>query len=69
GLPEHIFDNSTGLRTRSYWGNFIGVIVAVPANFLFNKLWTFRNKGPKGSSDSEGQAADVVPKIETEEPK
>ena len=39
-LPEHIFDNSTGLRTRSYWGNFIGVMLAVPSNFLFNKLWT-----------------------------
>ena len=69
GLPEDIFDNSTGLRTRSYWGNFIGVIVAVPANFLFNKLWTFRNKGPKGAGGSEGHAADVAPKTETEEPK
>lgn len=69
GLPEDIFDNSTGLRTRSYWGNFIGVIVAVPANFLFNKLWTFRNKGPKGAGGSEGHATDVAPKTETEEPK
>lgn len=42
-LPHDFFDNSTGLRTRAYWGNFIGVIVAVPANFLFNKLWTFRS--------------------------
>ena len=42
-LPHDIFDNSTGLRTRAYWGNFIGVILAVPANFLFNKLWTFRS--------------------------
>lgn len=41
-LPESFFDDSTGLRTKAYWGNFIGVIVAVPANFLFNKLWTFR---------------------------
>lgn len=48
-LPHDIFDNSTGLRTRAYWGNFIGVILAVPANFLFNKLWTFRSK-PRESS-------------------
>ena len=41
-LSDEIFDNSTGFRTKVYWGNFIGVIVAVPANFLFNKLWTFR---------------------------
>ncbi|MDC7104005.1 GtrA family protein [Corynebacterium falsenii] len=47
-LPADIFNDSTGLRTRVYWGNFIGVIVAVPANFLFNKLWTFRAKPAKG---------------------
>ncbi|XSE52027.1 GtrA family protein [Corynebacterium auriscanis] len=47
-LPRDIFDSSSGLRTPSYWGNFIGVMVAVPANFLFNKLWTFR-----GSNKSE----------------
>lgn len=41
-LPSDIFNDSTGLRTKAYWGNCIGVIVAVPANFLFNKLWTFR---------------------------
>ncbi|AEI10463.1 putative membrane protein [Corynebacterium resistens DSM 45100] len=47
-LPREIFDSSTGFRRPDYWGNFIGVMVAVPANFLFNKLWTFR-----GSSKSE----------------
>lgn len=41
-LSDEVFDGSTGFRTKAYWGNFIGVIVAVPANFLFNKLWTFR---------------------------
>ncbi len=46
-LPPEIFDGSTGLRTRAYWGNFIGVMVAVPANFLFNKLWTFRGAREK----------------------
>lgn len=46
-LSPEIFDGSSGLRTRAYWGNFIGVIVAVPANFLFNKLWTFRGAHEK----------------------
>ncbi|MEL4154891.1 GtrA family protein [Corynebacterium bovis] len=41
-LPVDVFDNSTGLRTRTYWGNFIGVVAALPVNFLLNKVWTFR---------------------------
>lgn len=49
-LPRDVFDYSTGLRNPTYWGNFIGVMVAVPANFLFNKLWTFR-----GSNKSEAE--------------
>ena len=41
-LPEHIFDDSSGLRTRCYWANLIGVLLGTPANFLINKIWTFR---------------------------
>lgn len=41
-LPEEIFDDSTGFRTRSYWGSFIGTLVAMPVNFIINKFWTFR---------------------------
>lgn len=41
-LPEHIFDDSSGLRTRFYWANLIGVLLGTPANFLINKIWTFR---------------------------
>ena len=48
-LSRSIWDDSTGLRTRAYWGNFIGVVVAIPANFLFNKLWTFRH--PPGAGE------------------
>lgn len=44
GLPEHIFDDSTGLRTKSYWAQAISIIVAMPINFVINKLWTFRSK-------------------------
>lgn len=42
-LSTEVFDGSTGLRTPEYWGNFIGVMFAIPANFIFNKLWTFRS--------------------------
>lgn len=69
GLPEDIFDNSTGLRTRSYWGNFIGVMVAVPANFLFNKIWTFRNKGPKPAEERQETGVQKNPDSDPEEPK
>ena len=41
-LPEHSFDDSSGLRTRFYWANLIGVLLGTPANFLINKIWTFR---------------------------
>ncbi|AGS34522.1 hypothetical protein B841_05245 [Corynebacterium maris DSM 45190] len=41
-LPDEIFDNSTGLRTKFYWAAAISVIVAMPVNFVINKLWTFR---------------------------
>ncbi|MDO5731703.1 GtrA family protein [Corynebacterium sphenisci] len=44
-LPPEIFDDSTGLRTRFYWANLIGVLLGTPANFLINKLWTFRARG------------------------
>lgn len=47
-LPEDVFDDSTGLRTKFYWASAISILVSMPVNFLINKFWTFR-KGPKGS--------------------
>ncbi|MGO1949039.1 MAG: GtrA family protein [Mycobacteriaceae bacterium] len=41
-LSREIWDGSTGLRDPIYWGNLLGVCVAIPVNFLFNKVWTFR---------------------------
>ena len=43
-LPTHIFDDSSGFRTRVYWANLIAIVVAMPVNFVFNKLWTFRRR-------------------------
>lgn len=43
-LPRDIFDGSTGFRRPFYWANFISILVAMPVNFVVNKLWTFRGK-------------------------
>lgn len=43
-LPSDIFDDSSGLRNKSYWANAISIVVAMPINFVINKLWTFRSK-------------------------
>lgn len=43
-LPPEIFDDSTGFRTKFYWASAISIIVAMPINFVINKLWTFRSK-------------------------
>lgn len=40
-LPDHIFDDSTGLRTKSYWAQALATLIATPVNFIINKLWTF----------------------------
>lgn len=42
-LPSDIFDDSTGFRTKYYWANILGLIVATPVSFIVNKLWTFRS--------------------------
>ena len=46
-LPTDILDDSSGLRTKFYWASAISILVAMPVNFVINKLWTFR--GPKVS--------------------
>ncbi|QPK80296.1 GtrA family protein [Corynebacterium lizhenjunii] len=43
-LPTDVFDDSSGLRNRGYWANMFSIIVAMPINFIINKLWTFRSK-------------------------
>jgi putative flippase GtrA len=40
-LPESVFDNSTGFRTRLYWAQLIVIAVTTPVSFVLNKLWTF----------------------------
>lgn len=40
-LPTSVFDDSTGFRTRLYWGQLIAIAVVTPVSFLLNKVWTF----------------------------
>ncbi len=40
-LPESVFDNSTGFRTRLYWAQLIVIAVVTPVSVVLNKLWTF----------------------------
>ena len=42
-LPAHIFDDSSGIRTRFYWATLVSIMVAMPVNFVINKFWTFRS--------------------------
>lgn len=49
-LPDDIFDDSTGLRTKFYWAAGISTLIAMPVNFIINKLWTFRK--PKAARSS-----------------
>ncbi len=41
GLPTSVLDDSTGLRTRLYWGQLIVIALVTPLSFVINKLWTF----------------------------
>lgn len=41
-LPDAVFDNSTGLRTKKYWAQLIMIVCTIPITFLVNKFWTFR---------------------------
>lgn len=40
-LPDHIFDDTSGLRTKSYWAQALATLIAMPVNFIINKYWTF----------------------------
>ena len=55
GLPDSVFDGSSGLRNKGYWAHLIMICVTIPVSFLLNKFWTFRaiRKAPE-TSDQEG---------------
>jgi putative flippase GtrA len=41
GLPSHLLDDSSGLRSRLYWAQVIVIVLVTPLSFVLNKLWTF----------------------------
>ncbi len=40
-LPDSVFNDSSGLRTKLYWAQLISIVVVTPVTFVVNKLWTF----------------------------
>ncbi|MFC6153424.1 GtrA family protein [Nocardioides yefusunii] len=40
-LPTDLLDDSTGWRTRLYWGQLIVICATTPLSFVLNKVWTF----------------------------
>ncbi|MFC6694586.1 GtrA family protein [Nocardioides daphniae] len=40
-LSTDVLDDSTGLRTRLYWGQLIVIAAVTPLSFVLHKLWTF----------------------------
>ncbi len=50
-LPTDVLDDSTGFRTRLYWGQLIVILVVTPLSFVLNKLWTFASvRGPRSGA-------------------
>ncbi len=41
-LPEPLFHENAGIRSREYWAQLFTIVVTMPINFVVNKLWTFR---------------------------
>ncbi|KRF30676.1 GtrA family protein [Nocardioides sp. Soil805] len=40
-LPRSVLDDTSGLRSRLYWGQLTVIAVVTPLGFVLNKLWTF----------------------------
>ena len=40
-LSPRVLDDSSGLRSRLYWGQLIAIGVVTPLSFVLNKVWTF----------------------------
>jgi putative flippase GtrA len=40
-LPTGVLDDSSGLRTRLYWGQLLVIAAVTPLSFALNKVWTF----------------------------
>ena len=52
-LSPKVFDDSSGLRTRIYWGQLIVIAVTTPLSYLVNKVWTFGHTRERVLTDSD----------------
>ena len=51
-LSTTFFDDSTGFRTRLYWGQLIAIAIVTPLSFALNKVWTFSAVRAKHKDDA-----------------
>ncbi len=40
-LPTSVLDDSSGFRTRLYWGQLLVICATTPLSFVLHKVWTF----------------------------
>jgi len=54
GSPLYLPDwfQASGWRAREYWGQFVGVLIGTPVNYVFNRLLTFRHHAATATSAS-----------------
>lgn len=67
-LPTDVLDDSSGLRTRLYWGQLTVIAAVTPLSFVLHKLWTFSavrshrledpDEGDGGPDEGPGDAPD-----------
>lgn len=64
-LPVDLLDDSTGLRTRLYWGQLIVIAAVTPLSFVLHKLWTFSSvrtfRLDDGATEADGPVVEGTP--------
>nr|WP_152817730.1 GtrA family protein [Pseudactinotalea sp. HY160] len=55
-LSTTLLDDSTLLRTRVYWAQFIMIAVVTPVTFTLNKVWTFHAMRAVHRAENEARA-------------
>ena len=59
-LPTSVLDDSSGLRTRLYWGQLIVIGMVTPLSFVLNKLWTFNAVRALHRQEREDRAKELI---------
>jgi hypothetical protein len=54
-LSTSVFDDTSFMRSRLTWANFIAIMIVTPVSFALNKIWTFRSvRGIQGGRGGRG---------------